>query len=764
MLANKKGFAMTTETLFPRIIWLADHAYTFHIWDGQRLPDRLLAYDTETALIEDRNIPQLAVATVYGSDGSGYLIHPDRLGAFITKHAGASYCCHNAVFDFWATAQHLADDPQSLAVWWAIAGEARLACTMLLDELIQLGRIDADPRHRGLDVVAQEYCGLALDKQDPYRLRYGELIGLDVETWSIAEAGFFTYACKDPVVTLQVMRAQAKIAKQLIAPYAAELLPEAERRYGPLTVCLQTQGAIALDYVSRCGIAVDVPRAHELHEEIAGLVKQHMAEMEQLTAGVEIFKRYKRTGQYQLTKSGAAKRNALAIKTQLEQAARSAEVPVRLPRVKNGTVSDAASFWAEHTELDPFIAAYVSFYQRANLLKFCHELKQPRIYPRYRVLVRTGRTSCSDPNLQQLPRDGRFREMIVAPAGYQLLQVDYAALELRTLAAVCLQRYGRSRLAELFRDGVDPHKYTAALLLSMTPEQFEQLPQADQKQHRQKAKAVNFGVPGGLGAAALVAYAKQSYGVQLTFEEAQRLRDRLTTKVYPELTAYLADQPWSDLVGNLQCTALQARQVFAQERQFRDAFRIIAGELVTLKGSPYTPELIAHVWVTLQQLNQNNQLREALQAQQPSLELARRVFWGSAVTLTGRLRGHVGYTQRANSPFQALAADGNKAALFRLLCAGFQVCGFIHDEMLILLPDGADYDAAVARVQQILADAMQELTPGVPIATEFLLADRWYKSVDEQPRDATGRIVPYTAALAEQSALQSEIDAIWKDA
>jgi hypothetical protein len=125
--------------------------------------------------------------------------------------------------------------------------------------------------------------------------------------------------------------------------------------------------------------------------------------------------------------------------------------------------------------------------------------------------------------------------------------------------------------------------------------------------------------------------------------------------------------------------------------------------------------------------------------QQPSRELSRRIFWGNAVTISGRLRGHVGYTQRANSPFQALAADGNKLALFRLLRAGYQACGFIHDEMLILIPDGSDYGAAIAQVQQILADAMQELTPGVPIATEYLLADRWYKDAPEQPEDAAGR-------------------------
>ena len=121
----------------------------------------------------------------------------------------------------------------------------------------------------------------------------------------------------------------------------------------------------------------------------------------------------------------------------------------------------------------------------------------------------------------------------------------------------------------------------------------------------------------------------------------------------------------------------------------------------------------------------------------------RKIFYGHACTLSGRLRGHVNFTQRANTPFQGLAADGNKLALFRLLRAGYQVCGFIHDEALVLIPHGADYTAAVHQVQQILADAMQELCPDIPIATEYLLADRWYKDVDEQPTDSSGQIVPY---------------------
>jgi hypothetical protein len=556
---------------------------------------------------------------------------------------------------------------------------------------------------------------------------------------------------------LQVCQRQIQISQQLIDPHRGELLPEALRRFGPLTATLQVQGAIALDYISRTGICVDVKRARSLHAEIAELVRQHMAELEQLAEGAAIFRRYgprsKKAGQLQLSGSGVAKRNAKLIKAKLEQIARAADEPIRPARNKDGLVTDAVKYWKQHQHLDPFISAYVQFGERAKLVQFFAKLDQEQIYPRYRPLVRTGRTSASDPNLQQLPRDGRFREMIQAPPGYWLLQIDYIAIELRTLAQICLRRYGRSVLADLFRQGVDPHKYTAALLLGLglTLERFEQLPGSEQKQHRQRAKAINFGVPGGLGAASLVAYAKQSYSVQLSIDEAKEFRQWLITQIYPELDPYLRDQPLIDLGSNLYCGEAQARRAFTH-KQIRTACRIISGETETPGGDTYEQDLIDHVWLTLQQLNRNADLQADLAAKQPGLELARRVFWGHALSLSGRLRGHVGFSQRANTPFQALAADGNKLALFRLLRAGFQVCGFIHDEALVLIPDGTDYGNAIAQIEQILADSMREFTPDIPISTEYLLADRWYKDAAEQPIGTSGRIIPYTRKTAERIA------------
>jgi hypothetical protein len=192
------------KTVFPIQADLAGDAYQFDIWNGQQLQDQLLAYDTETELIQDREIPQLALATVYGDQGSAFLIHPQDLPSFITQHSQAYWVAHNAVFDFWVTAQALQSDPGALSAWWDMTGDGRLCCTMLLDCLIRLARTDAEPTNRDLGTVAAEYCGLKIDKSDPYRMRYGELIGIPSAAWRTTDPGFWAYAVKDPIATLQV--------------------------------------------------------------------------------------------------------------------------------------------------------------------------------------------------------------------------------------------------------------------------------------------------------------------------------------------------------------------------------------------------------------------------------------------------------------------------------------------------------------------------------------------------------------------------------
>ena len=105
--------------------------------------------------------------------------------------------------------------------------------------------------------------------------------------------------------------------------------------------------------------------------------------------------------------------------------------------------------------------------------------------------------------------------MFVASPGHILFSIDYSALELRTLSAVCLQKYGQSRLAEVINSGTDPHAYSYCQIHDMTMEDFADWSQRDSKAAkaaRDAIKGVTFGVPGSMQPAGLVNYVRKSYG------------------------------------------------------------------------------------------------------------------------------------------------------------------------------------------------------------------------------------------------------------
>lgn len=326
--------------------------------------------------------------------------------------------------------------------------------------------------------------------------------------------------------------------------------------------------------------------------------------------------------------------------------------------------------------------------------------------------------------VQQLPRAGGFREMIVPSPGHVFLGIDYAAIELRTLAAVCEKRYGHSKLAEVIREGIDPHSFTASMFEGLSLEEFSQLP--NKKQLRQQAKALNFGIPGGLLPPSLVAYAATAYGVILTLEQAESFRDRLIKEVYPELTDYLNDDLVAALAHNLETSAYRVRTHFETDGILGAAKRIVAGK-DKANGDVYGKNFVDRIWNSLRELNQCQKLTNRIARRETGQQLLKELFFSPVATITGRLRGKVSFSQSRNTSFQGLAADGAKLALWNLYQAGFRSVAFVHDEVLIELPINSDHTAQAARIDKILCNAMRELTGSVPIACEYALCDRWYK-------------------------------------
>lgn len=105
----------------------------------------------------------------------------------------------------------------------------------------------------------------------------------------------------------------------------------------------------------------------------------------------------------------------------------------------------------------------------------------------------TGRISSKDPNLQNIPiRDDegrRIRSAFVAEIGRVLVSADYSQIELVVLAHLS----GDEGLLSAFRDGVDVHRRTAALIFETGEDEVR----ADQ---RRIAKTINFGVMYGMSA------------------------------------------------------------------------------------------------------------------------------------------------------------------------------------------------------------------------------------------------------------------------
>lgn len=115
-----------------------------------------------------------------------------------------------------------------------------------------------------------------------------------------------------------------------------------------------------------------------------------------------------------------------------------------------------------------------------------------RIRPEFNQMgAATGRFSCSNPNLQQVPAVSevgkQLRKCFIAPPGRKLVVADYSQMELRVLAYYSQDKV----LLEAFKNKEDLHIKTAALMFGKKLEDVT-------GEERYIAKMINFGIVYGL--------------------------------------------------------------------------------------------------------------------------------------------------------------------------------------------------------------------------------------------------------------------------
>ena len=268
---------------------------------------------------------------------------------------------------------------------------------------------------------------------------------------------------------------------------------------------LENRAIPALVWMARAGIFFDQDRWNQLRNESDGEAQRHRRELDSMVESQPV----NWNSTYQV-------RNTLSA------------LGLNVPDTKHETLE---SLRDQHP-LIPRLIAYREAVKRSrtygdNWTKFVHPATG-RIHADWRQIgAETGRMSCARPNLQNLPRDPRYRSCFRAAPGAILVKADYSQIELRLAAEIA----GDERMIQAFKEGQDLHSLAATLITNdkavgaVTPEQ------------RQLAKAVNFGLIYGMSAKRLAEYANTNFGVTLTETEAADIRNRYFS-AFPDLQAW----------------------------------------------------------------------------------------------------------------------------------------------------------------------------------------------------------------------------------
>lgn len=165
-------------------------------------------------------------------------------------------------------------------------------------------------------------------------------------------------------------------------------------------------------------------------------------------------------------------------------------------------------------------------------------LRRGWLHPRY-GLADTGRTTCGNPNVQNLPGDGLVRQAIRPADGWCFLERDYSGVELCTFAAVVARTTGDTEMVDYINAAGDPgylHAVVGGQLLGCSPEELLRRRKAGDplaEDARTRGKNGNFGFQGGMGWKTYPAYVRKlSRGkIIITPEQSFEIYDAWRTAV-----------------------------------------------------------------------------------------------------------------------------------------------------------------------------------------------------------------------------------------
>ena len=531
-----------------------DSAGSFEIWDGQSLGD-VIALDCETDLIDKSagpSFPALVLTAVWdGTDG--YFIECDQLQDFLQVNDHAQYVTHNGPrFDVHVIDHHINPDNPRRGPAHTLMDQNRLSDTLVLERLLHLERtgdckyVKGDPKFK-LETLVKIYTDGELDKDSDTRVTYGQYLGKSISDMSEAH---LEYAARDVIGTLGVFRAQCSLlpgikarAKTAFGYKSEQHLDEMWKKYGPLTLFNQVR-TDAMCMVMECvGLHSDQERIKVITEQLTREMAHH--ELILNAAGIPT-----------RAKDGKSNGKDTAIREYLAQLEQNHGV--KITRTDKGTISackDALTKISETVD-DPVLNAITAYGKAGKkITSYVQKWNKPHLHPRNNSLMSTGRLSTSgDVSTQNVPRDVpvgpgevTVKQCLRPAPGHAFAGFDVAGAEIGTLAVAEVHQFGYdSTFLDYVESGLDIHMTVAHLSVG---DRYGPVT----KTERKMAKAVTFGIPGGLGKPALKDYALNTFGVVMTDEDVVRVRAGYE-KLNPGIKKYLSKTQANDIGVNVAKT------------------------------------------------------------------------------------------------------------------------------------------------------------------------------------------------------------------
>lgn len=203
-------------------------------------------------------------------------------------------------------------------------------------------------------------------------------------------------------------------------------------------------------------------------------------------------------------------------------------------KAKSGLISVNKSHLGKLVNDHEIVPLILDYRKTNTLLNFCNQLKE--VHPKTKRLhcnlnqigTATGRFSCSNPNLQNIPNvklkdkenetdknkvfASELREVFIAEKDSVLIAADYSQIELRMMTEMSQDSF----LLHAYNNGIDIHKLTASKVFNCKISEVTE-------EQRKIAKTINFGLIYGMSAVGLAESLTAITKKHLSKEDAEKM-------------------------------------------------------------------------------------------------------------------------------------------------------------------------------------------------------------------------------------------------